>query len=814
MPYEEQGLTQAQAEDLLLQHGPNKLPEKKKLSNFDILISQIKSPLVYVLLFAAVVTVILGDYKDSAIIGLAILINTVFGFVQERRANDALNALKKLIAPTVQVIRGGKLLKILAENLVPGDYVILHQGDRVAADGVLIQAHRAFLNESILTGESLPVEKATGSQVYMGTIVSSGQALMKAEKTGEETQMGKIAESVQDFSFDTPLRRQLTKFSNQLVVVVIALVLFVLILGILEGRGFIDIFTTSVALAVSAIPEGLLVALTVVLAIGMQRILKRKGLVRNLVSAETLGGVTTICTDKTGTLTEGKMQVVDFVGEEEDLAHQVLLSNDLDDPMVVAGFEWAQSKLSNHQAIIDRHPRLDSIPFSSENRFFATLHKGKTHNMLYVSGAPEYLLDWSNLTKSQQKQIDKQIGRLASEGKRIIAFARKRLKPNHKSIKTSEVKSKLEFVGILGFSDPVRSGVKQSLERTHAAGIKLIVITGDYAQTAKYVLSELGINLDQDQIVEGQDLAKMSSDKLAGFLSNRGQDVLLFARTTPDQKLKIVDALKTNGEVVAMMGDGVNDAPALKRSDVGIVVGEATDVAKESSDLVLLDSSFETIVAAVEEGRGIFDNIRKIVLYLMCDAFTEIVAVVISLILGLPLPVTAAQILWINIVSDGFPNIALTVDPKRKNIMNQAPRDPKEALAASWIRWLIFIVSISGGVLAMVLFLFAWNQTADIVYARSIAFAALGVNSLVYVFSVRNLKLPIWHGSLLRNPWLIVAVGVGLVLQILPYIWPTLGSYFEVIALGLSEWVSIFAVAIATLILIELSKVIFRHKLR
>lgn len=813
MPFEERGLSQEQVKEALSEFGHNALPEKPPPTDFQIFFSQLKSPLVYILVLAGVVTLVLSDYKDSSIIFLAVFINTIFGFLQERRANAALAALKKLIHPTATVIRDGVISAIKAQFIVPGDILILKQGDKVPADGVLLHANRLFVNESVLTGESLPLQKNQKQQAFMGTVVTAGQGLLQVTATGGNTQMGKIAQSVQDFSFDTPLRRQLSQFSNQLVFVVIGLTLFVVALGVIRGRDFIDIFTTSVALAVSAIPEGLLVALTVVLAIGMQRILARRGLVRNLVSAETLGGVTTICTDKTGTLTQGKMQVVETVGEVDELAKHVLVSNDLDDPMVVAAYEWAQKEVEDHKELITNHKRIDSIPFSSEDRFFASLNrKDKNHNVLYVSGAPEYLLGWSDLSATEKKKFLAEVTSLTGSGKRLIAFAQKKFNKSKTKIDSDDMKSGLQFIGMLGFSDPVRPGVEVSLQKARNAGIKIMVITGDYPQTAVHVMNELGLEIDSKNIIVGKELAKLSTHELSSILKNRGTEIVLFARTTPDQKLKIVESLRMQGEVVAMMGDGVNDAPALSKADVGIVVGDATDVAKEASDLVLLDSSFETIVAAVEEGRGIFDNIRRVILYLMSGAFAEIVAVVVSLVFALPLPVTAAQILWINIVSDGFPNIALTVDPKRGDSMSQPPRSSKELLVTSWMKRLILIISTTGGLLTMALFIYTLQTTTDALLARSVAFAALGISSLIYVFSVRNLEDPIWKGSILRNRWLLVAVAGGIFLQVLPYIWPALGNYFEVVRLEPKFWLLIFAVAFIQLCLVEVSKVVFRWR--
>ena len=821
----EKGLTSSEAKRKLESVGSNILPEKKPPSDLTIFISQIKSPLVFVLIFAGIVTFFLEDFSDSLIIGLAIFLNTILGFFQERRANNALSALKKLVHPATLVMRDGKRVEISIEEVVPGDLCVLGAGDKIPADGKLIFANRMFVSEAVLTGESLPVAKQKGDDAFMGTVITSGRGRLLVEKTGAGTEIGKIAQKLQETSEETPLRKQLSRFAKQLTWVVVLLTLFVFVAGIISGKNILEIFTTSVALAVSAIPEGLLVGLTVVLAIGMQRILKRKGLVRNLVSAETLGGVTTICMDKTGTLTEGAMRVVEVVGNETDIARQSVLANDLDDPIVTSAWEWAEKKLTNEDLggknlddFQKQNPRIDSIPFSSKDRFFASLNAIDGNKELFVNGAPEYLLSWSNLHKTEKKKIEKQIEQLTSKGYRLIAMAKKRVPDGVKKISEAKVRKDLSWVGIIALSDPVREGVKDALKKARMAGVKIVVITGDYAQTATFVLSGLGLNVDKDMTILGDELTRMSEDMLLEKLkrfSDNGSKVFLFARTTPEQKLKIVDALKKEGEVVAMLGDGVNDALALKKADIGVVVGTASDVAKETADLVLVDSSFATIVAAIEEGRGIFDNIRKIILYLMSDAFEEIVLVILTLILKLPLPITAAQILWINLVSDGFPHLALTIDPKDPDIMKYPPRDSKELLVTDWMKKLIFIVSIWGGLVGFVLFVSIYHISGDLKLAQSVAFATLGANSLIYVFSVRTLTNSFLHQNPFENKWLNIAVFAGLIFQVFPFVFESTRNLLGIESLGFVYWLIIFTASFLMFMMIEVAKrVLNKHLVR
>lgn len=805
---EEKGLSTEEVKVKNQKYGLNVLPEKPPPSILELFIRQIRNPLIYVLLSAGLVTIVMGHYSDAVIILLAVLINTILGFLQERKASNALYALKHFVTNTVTVVRNGQRDTIDTSALVPGDIVILNQGTKVPADGRLISVNRLYLDESLLTGESVSVEKEEKDPIYMGTIVASGQGVMAVEKTGADTKMGAIALQIQETEADTPLQRQLKHFSKQLVVIVLSLTALVFIVGIVRQFEIAELFTTSVALAVSSIPEGLIVSLTVVLAIGMQKILKRRGLVRKLAAAETLGGVTVICVDKTGTITQGKMEVVDYIGDKKELAEQVLLANDLDDPIVIASFEWGRKIIDD---FVDKHGRLDSIPFSSKERFFISLHKWtENKNRIYVNGAPELILEWTTLSETEKKELLSTINDLTNQGKRLLGFARKDVELDKLHLTNGDAKKDLTWVGLLAFSDPVRLGVKEALIKAQEAGIHTIVITGDYAKTSQFVLAQLGMNITQDEILTGEELEKLNTREL----SQRVKKIRLFARTTPDQKLMIVKALKDNGEVVAMMGDGVNDAPALHASDIGIAVGEATDVAKESAHLVLLDSNFSTIVAAVEEGRAMFDNIRKIVLYLMSDAFGEIIVVLGSMLLGLPLSITAVQILWINLVSDGFPNLSLAIDPKREDIMKEKPRSPKERLVNTWMISLIGIVSLVAGFMALSVYAVIYTTTGDVVLARSMAFLTLGLNSLSYVFSVRALMTPFWKSHPFQNKWLIIAVAAGFVLQAVPFSTETLRNFFGIKNLEPQYWIISIGLSISVFFIVELFKFLYslKHK--
>lgn len=791
--------------ELQKRFGLNRLPELPPPTWYQLLFHQLQSPLVFVLLLASLVTFFLADYADSVIILLAVLVNTLLGFFQEQKASKALFALKHHLPAHSIVLRDKERQEIESENLVPGDLVFLSAGTKVPADGKLLVANRCYFDEAVLTGESLAVEKKEADFVGMGSILASGQAFMQVTAIGSESQMGKIALRIQDVEAETPLQRQLRQFSQLLLWVVVVLTTMTFFLGLLQGTSWVEMFKTSVALAVSSIPEGLLIGLTMVLAIGMQRILKRQGLVKKLASAETLGGITVICSDKTGTLTEGKMKVAQVFGNEKQLARQVCLANDLDDPMLVAAYAWGEVLVGN---VVEAFPRLDSLPFSSKNRYFVSLHRwSKQENRLLINGAPEVLLAQSDLSEQERQSVMRKVETLTAEGHRVLAFAQKKVAASQERIPEHFTLRHLEWLGLLAFDDPVRLSVKKALQVAQRAGIKILVITGDFVQTARHVLAELALPVKDEEIITGDELAMLTTEELADKISQ----LRLFARSSPDQKMKIVAALKAKGEVVAMLGDGVNDAPALHQADIGVVVSEATDVAKESADLILLDSNFSTIVAAIREGRQMFENIRKIILYLINDAFSEIILVMGSILLALPLPLTAMQILWINLISDGLPSLALTIDPSQSNLMSEKPRPSNEPLVNRWMIHLTTFMSLFAGLATLVYFWLTYQTTGDLLLARSVAFISLGLDSLLYVFAIRDFHHPFWKSNFFANPWLIAAVLFGFVMQVVPFLFPVLRDFFQIEMPSWQYWLESLAIASGMFFLAELFKWRFRR---
>ena len=822
----EKGLSQIEAEKRLKKFGENKLRGKKRVSWLKVLLEQFKSPLIYILVIASGITLALGDVIDASVIGAAVVLNTILGFYQEMKAERSLEALSKMLTPKAKVMRDGKRVMIEASQVVPGDICILELGERVPADGVVVTADSLSCDEAILTGESKAVDKKRQAQVFMGTTIASGIGKMEVEKTGQETEVGKIAEKLTETVEEkTPLQKQIGVFSKKLAIMVGIISLVILIAGLAVGDPFVEIFTTAVAVAVSAIPEGLAVSLTVILAIGMQRIFKRKSLVRKLVAAETLGSVTVICADKTGTLTEGKMRVVRGVmgrkaegcptrDGEDLLVRSAVLCNDRRDPLEVGMLEWAKgkSKADEVKKIKEKYPRLDEIPFDPKHKYIATLHKrkGVVRNLLLVSGAPEVIVKRSDLSKEKQTKWLKNFEEEGRKGYRLVGFAFKEIKK--KRVTDGDIRD-LKCVGYLVFEDPVRQGVKEALGAVEQAGIEVKVITGDYRATAEAVLRKLGVgekNLKAEQIMEGYELEKMSDEEL----KERIDKVVLFARTNPEQKLKIVKALQEKGEVVAMTGDGVNDAPAVKKADIGIVVESASAVAKETADMILLDSNFATIVAAVEEGRGIFVNLRKIILYLLSDSFGEVILVLGSMILGMPLPITAAQILWVNLVDDSFPYFALTVEPKEQDLMKQKPKGLKQDLLDLEIKLLIVLISTVAGVLGLVVFWWYLKTTGDLMLARTVTFTMLGIDSLLYVFSCKSLKKPLWEENIFNNKWLIGAVLLGVIFQLMAVYLPSLQTVLKTVALGVNEWGVILAGSLVVIGVIEGVKWRFNHLIK
>lgn len=724
------GLTKQEARKRLKKYGPNKLPREKMLANFTIFINQFKSPLIFILLFAGTISLILAEHIDAGVIFGSVFINTIIGYIQETKANKTLSKLKELVEYKTSVIRGGNEIQVLSDELVIGDIIAIKAGNRISADARLIEATELSINEASLTGESIAANKNINAvdtgvnlgdrtcMVYAGTTAVRGTAKAVVCATGATTEIGKIAELMRTTKEEkTPLQRRLTTFSRFIGIATAIVSFLIFVIGVIQNRSWVEMFIMSISLAVASIPEGLIVAVTVILTLGMQRILKKKALTRKLVAAETLGSTTVICSDKTGTLTEGKMHVSEIIigstkysyknnlnknnsnihifnlalkvgsmcndavveNPDDKLASWKIVGTPTETALVSAA---VQSGL-NRKDLLKSEPRVATLPFESENKYMISLHKKGKNYVMYEKGAGERLLEKSKyfydnnkkkeLTKKDLAKLNNTFKNLTSQGLRVIAIATRDVSSNEieslDDVNWKTIDKDLIFIGFIALKDPLRKEAKETIKICGQAGIRPIIITGDHKLTAKAIAKEIGLAVKKENIIEGIELDKVD-DKQINLVVKK---VNVYARVSPRHKLRIVKALQANGEVVAMTGDGINDSPALKAADIGISVGGGTDIAKEASDIVLLDNNFKTIVTAVREGRIIFSNIRKVITYLVSDSFSEVILIVGALILGMPLPLIPAQILWINIINDGFPDFSLAFERGDKDVMQQKP---------------------------------------------------------------------------------------------------------------------------------------------
>ncbi len=856
------GLTEKQIKERLGKYGKNKLPEEKAFSRAKLVLAQIKSPLVYILFIAGIITLFLNEYADSAVIFGAVFLNGIVGYLQEAKACAALDKLKTVLQIKAIVFRNGQEKQINQKEIVPGDIVYLRAGHKVPADCRIIKSHELKINESALTGEWMVASKSKkrltrttsladrDNMAYMGTIIESGWAEGVVVGTGLNTEIGKIAEFVQDGKDKkTPYQKKLLRFSKIVGAVILSICILIFIEGMITGGDFAEIFTTSVAIAVAAIPEGLPVAMTVILALGMQRILKRKGLVRRLASAETLGSTSVILTDKTGTLTQAKMRVAGiYTGKRKLLDNQInkikennhtrhsdilalkigMLCNEsfienADDPIsewIVRGrptekslFLAALQAGFSKKELLGQEPILDQVLFSSSLGYAASLHQGKKKNNLYFVGAPEKLLSFSShldidgkkkkISKKDLKDLEKKQLHLTQKGYRLIAVAYKKTKAKKINLKDQKQEDNFVFVGFFALHDPIRKKTAKIMDLIRQAGMRPIIVTGDHQFTAQAVAEKLGFKIKPKNIIQGRELAQLSEVNF----KKRLNQIQLFARVEPAQKLRIVNAWQEKGEVVAMTGDGVNDAPALKQADIGVAVGSGTDVAKEVADLVLLTDNFNIIEAAIEEGRVIIDNIRKIITYLLSDSFTEVILVGLSLLFGWPLPVIAVQILWVNLIADGPISMTLAFEKKEKDIMQRKPKDYSGSLLTKEIKVLIFIIGLSTDLILLGLFWYLLNFTNySIEHIRTVIFAGLAIDSIFYIFSCKSLRKNIWQMNLFSNLYLILAILLGITTIFLAIYLPILQDLLKTAPLSLFDWSLIFSFGIINIALIEFAK--------
>jgi P-type Ca2+ transporter type 2C len=886
------GLSDEEAARRLAERGPNELEDRGTRRPWVILWEQFTSAMIVILIVAAVVSALLGDYVDSIAIAAIVVLNAALGYAQEYRAERAMAALKRLSAPSVKVRREGHVREISASELVPGDVALLEAGNLVPADGRLLEGANLRVQESALTGESEPVDKDPAAleeedaplgeragMVYSSTVVASGRGLFIVTETGMATELGKIAAMIQAAdSEQTPLQRRMNQVGKVLALAALAIVGVVFVLGLLRGEDLEVMFLTAVSLAVAAVPEGLAAVVTIALALGAQRMLRRHALIRKLPAVETLGSVTVICSDKTGTLTENRMtatvldvadHTVELAGgsltssqpgsdgtqpaEDEDpavtlllaggtLCNDALLEEDEDDgyraigdptegALVVAAAREGMKKPKLEASL----PRIREVPFDSRRKRMTTVHEvvspsgSETWETLisngggdgapyvaFTKGAVDSLLEisshvWSGdgrieaLGEEWRERISVANERLAGDGVRVLGVGLRRLQGLDGD--EDELERDLIFVGMVGMIDPPRPEAKDAVDTCKRAGIRPVMITGDHPLTAGYIATELGI-LDDRRILMGRDLDNISGDELKGLV----EEVPVYARVSPENKLSIVEALREKGHIVAMTGDGVNDAPALKKADIGVAMGvTGTDVSKEAADMVLTDDNFATIVAAVEQGRVIYDNIRKFIKYLLTSNSGEILVMLMGPFVGLGLPLVPLQILWINLVTDGLPALAVSAEPAERGTMRRPPRPPGESVFARglgrhilWVGALMALVSLATGL---------WYSQVEPEIWQTMLFTTLTLSQLAHVMAIRSGDESLFSVGLLSNKPLLGAVALTFVLQLVAIYTPFFQGFLETEALPLADLA--IAVALSTIIFwaVEVEKWLTRRKI-
>lgn len=825
------GLEETEAEKRLKADGPNTLTKRKNRTIVDRFFDQLKNPLAFILLIAGIVTAFLAEYVNSGIIFAALFINVLIGLYQEGRAGKAFERLKSSQETTAIVVRGGEKRLIPSAHVVVGDLLVIETGMKIAADARLISEANLTVNESMLTGEWLDVEKGIEPQkgplapnevkncVYAGSLVSGGSATAIVFATGDKTELGAIAQSLNEGEEGkTPLQAEIANVARVLSWIILGSIAFIFLLGSLRGESLSALFLISVAIAVSAIPEGLPAAVTVVLAVGMEAILARGGLVRNLLAAETLGSTTIILTDKTGTLTKADMEVTDIItwgsivsrgkhagkgavivheahGDERDVLEFAALASDAfidtaEGKPVVHGRPVERAVVSaalatglNQTRLLENYPRLDFLAFSSSGRFAASLNdvRGITPDRYHMTGAPEYMLQHAGYVYFEGKAHRKteEMVRLfeaehkahTQRGMRLIGVAMK--DTDKKRFEQTEIADRSSllhgavFCGFIALSDPIRPDVKESIHIAQKAGARVIMATGDNRHTAVAIAEECGIYKDGDGVLTGDEIAKLSEEELGEALKKTS----VLARMLPESKLRVARLLEGKGEIVAMTGDGVNDAPALRAANIGVALGSGTEVAKEASDLILLQNSFSVIVAAIEEGRRVIDNLRKVVVFLLSTSFGEIFVVSGAMLASAPMPILPAQILWINMLTEGLLNFAYAFEPKEPDVMRRHPRrHGKKGLMSRSAILYIALCSVSTGLLLYALFVVGYLWLGwSIGETRAHMFIALFVAAVTGALSIKDLHIPVWKMQLLSNRYLLFALGVafgGLLLAI------------------------------------------------
>ncbi|EKE01286.1 MAG: hypothetical protein ACD_21C00172G0003 [uncultured bacterium] len=839
-------------------YGLNQCLTQQPESVFRRFLRQFHHVLVYILLASALITIYLAQWVDASVIFGVIIVNAIFGFIQEGKAEKSLAAIRSMLAPTAQVIRDGQKIIIPALELVPGDIVMIHRGDKIPADLRVSEAKNLQAQEAILTGESLPVEKQImpasitaqlgerSCMLYSGTLITNGRGLGIVVTTGSNTEVGKISELLATVkSVDTPLLRQMSVFGHWLTALILVLGVVVFAVGALVWHdSSASMFMAVVSLIVAAVPEGLPPIMTIILAIGIARMAKQNAIVRRMPAVETMGAVTTICTDKTGTLTSNELNAqsiitakqhylanTEAVVEHPDLQKAVISAilcneaelyhqdsvyktrgNPIDMALMMLGLK-AKFDVPLWQR---KFPRTDLIPYETEHKFMATLHHDHTgKGFIYIKGAPEIIL---KKCKTQQVNGEvlpldtdywqKAIEQLTREGQRVIAVAYKNAAPEKRDLLFEDVNDDLVLVALFGLIDPPRPEAILAVKECQHAGIKVKMITGDHAITAAAIASQVGI--DSSKVLTGDELDAMTDEELAAIVLS----VNVYARTSPQHKLRLVKALQSRGEIVAMTGDGVNDAPALKQADIGVAMGlKGADIAKESAEMVLADDDFATIVHAVSEGRTIYDNLQKAIVFILPTSFAQAFVVTIAILFGLILPITAVQILWVNMITAASLALALGFEPAESDVMYRQPRNPNTPLLSWFLMSRVFLVSLILVAGVFCLFLFGYNKFFDLAVARTIAVNMFVFGEIVYLINCRNLKNSSMHlKTFFGSRPVLLSITIVMLLQLLFTYLPLMQHFFGTTAIGLMHWGYIIAAAVAFFGLVEFEKFLLRQK--
>ena len=856
----ERGLSKEEAENRKNKHGPNKLEEKKKENILIRFIKEFKDFMIIILVIAAIVSAVVSyiqgqnDYIDSIIIIAIVVLNAIMGLVQEAKAEKSLEALKDMSAPVAKVRRDGRILTIKGTEVVPGDIVLLEAGNYVPADCRLINSYNLKVEESSLTGETVPVTKDaevlldsktpigdTLNMAFANTIVVNGHGEAIVTETGMNTKVGQIAKMIiTNEAPETPIQRKLGEVGKTLGIACLCICAFIFVIGILKKIEPVEMFMTSVGLAVAAIPEGLPAIVTIMLSIGVTRMAKKNSIVRKLPAVETLGSSSVICSDKTGTLTQNKMKVtkiMDIKGESLDFQKNLILElgtmctdveEDVGEATELAIINSAREQGKYKERLYQKFARINDIPFDSDRKMMSTIHRIERTDALANSedwgnnddkflcitkGAPEvilkncskyYLNGQINILNDESiRKIEKINSTMAENALRVIAVAYSSMPRLPTNIDSESLERNLTFVGLIGMIDPPREGVKEAVQSCKKAGIKTVMITGDHILTAKAIASELGIMCKGDFAITGKELDKISKQELEKNISKYS----VFARVSPEHKVRIVEAFQKTGAVVAMTGDGVNDAPALKKADIGIAMGKnGTDVAKNAADMILADDNFVTIVEAVKQGRNIFDNIKKAVHFLISTNIGEIVTIFMGLLLGLKSPLLAIQLLWINLVTDSLPAIAIGLEAPDKNIMNQKPRNSRKSIFADGLWSKIILEGIMLGMLTLVAFSVG-NNLYGLEVGRTMAFVSMAMLELVHSFNVKS-EESIFKVGIFENKYLIGAFILGTLLQVVVVMIPAFANVFSLVPLNGTQWLYTLGISILPIIIIEAQKLL------